>query len=637
MPTVLLWFGKIRRVSNPPLPQHCPSPRELDDLELLSVGAMAPVLGFNEQGSPVTLALPDALADAVAAGGSVELVDPEGLPLATVTGSGAGWSVAPLTHAQYGPFRRLHLPPSEVRERYAGRTFVTVTDAMTDEQVAQLRELGDVALLALVGHGTPALSSVGLLRATLRTAELVAAEGPAIDVVAVPLASHGGRLDPQLRAQVVANYAGTDPVVDLAPGGAPTAVVADIVRADRPPRDEQGLVIFFTGLSGSGKSTLAQALMDRLLEHGGRSLTSLDGDVVRRNLSAGLTFSKADRETNIRRIGWVAAEISRHGGVAVCSPIAPFDETRQQVRQYVADAGGAFFLVHVATPLEECERRDRKGLYAKARRGEIPEFTGISSPYEEPQDADVRVDTTGRTIDEALQDVLVALREAGYLDLVDDEAPGAGRVPERAVDLPGIPVAASGSGDGARAATGSLSVLFVCTANICRSPYMELRADAFVTGDPTSVEFASAGTHGFGDRGVDSTMARVLVSRGVSDDRIAAFRSRPLTRELVEAADLVLTAETSHRHFVLEEAPGSFRKVFTLGQFAESVARIDETLVGRELIAHAGHRRATGTAAHEVGDPFNRGRAAAQQAADQIDGLLRVVMPRLAGAGRTDS
>jgi sulfate adenylyltransferase len=157
--------------------------------------------------------------------------------------------------------------------------------------------------------------------------------------------------------------------------------------------------------------------MDRILEQGARTVTSLDGDVVRRNLSAGLTFSKEDRETNIRRIGWVAAEISRHGGLAVCSPIAPFDSTRQDVRGYVDDAGGAFFLVHVATPLEECERRDRKGLYAKARRGEIPEFTGISSPYEEPADADVRVDTTGRSIDEALEDVIAGLREAGYLDL----------------------------------------------------------------------------------------------------------------------------------------------------------------------------------------------------------------------------
>ncbi len=224
---------------------------------------------------------------------------------------------------------------------------------------------------------------------------------------------------------MVANYAGPDPVVGVAdaPETPDEAVetyppeIRAIVDFDRPPVDQQGLVLFFTGLSGSGKSTLARALMDRILEAGERTVTSLDGDVVRRNLSAGLTFSKADRETNIRRIGWVAAEISRHGGIAVCSPIAPFDETRQQVRAMVDDAGGAFFLVHVATPLEECERRDRKGLYAKARRGEIPEFTGISSPYEEPDDASVRVDTTGRTIEECLDEVIVSLNGHGYLDL----------------------------------------------------------------------------------------------------------------------------------------------------------------------------------------------------------------------------
>jgi len=138
-------------------------------------------------------------------------------------------------------------------------------------------------------------------------------------------------------------------------------------------------------------------------------VTSLDGDVVRRHLSAGLGFSREDRETNILRIGWVAAEIARHRGIAICSPIAPFDQTRREVRAMVESAGGDFVLVHVATPLEECERRDRKGLYARARAGEIPDFTGISSPYEEPEDAAVRVDTTGRTIEDALADVLAAL------------------------------------------------------------------------------------------------------------------------------------------------------------------------------------------------------------------------------------
>ncbi len=191
--------------------------------------------------------------------------------------------------------------------------------------------------------------------------------------------------------------------------------MADVVDRDRRGPESQGLVVFFTGLSGSGKSTIARALHDVILEQGERTVTSLDGDVVRRHLSAGLTFSKEDRETNIRRIGWVAAEISRHGGVAICSPIAPFDATRRQVRAMVEDAGGAFVLVHVATPLEECERRDRKGLYAKARRGEIPEFTGISSPYEEPLDAAVQVDTTGRSIEDTLDDVLDVLAHLGYL------------------------------------------------------------------------------------------------------------------------------------------------------------------------------------------------------------------------------
>lgn len=388
--------------------QHCPTPTELDDLELLLSGAYAPLTRFNEPGSAVTLSLPDGAEEA-------ELVDPEGLPLARVSADG---TLEPLTHAQYGPFRRLHLTPDQTREQHAGATFVPVVDALTETELAEVRGLGRVVLVALMGTGTAALSPVALVRATLAAADLL----DEAQVVAVPLPSHGDAdVDHELGAQVVATYAGPDPVHALAstPDVEVTypATIAAIVEEDRPAPEEQGLVLFFTGLSGSGKSTLARALMDLLLEQGGRSVTSLDGDVVRRHLSAGLSFSKADRETNILRIGWVAAEIARHGGVAVCSPIAPFAETREQVRQMVEQAGGAFFLVHVATPLEECERRDRKGLYAKARAGEIPEFTGISSPYEEPDDPAVRVDTTGRSIEDALDDVLVALDEAGFLHL----------------------------------------------------------------------------------------------------------------------------------------------------------------------------------------------------------------------------
>ncbi len=399
------------------IPQYHPTPVELDDLELITTGALGEQARFNAPGSPITLTLPEDLAGA----DEIELVDPEGLPLAIVRPDADTLTVEPLTTAQYGPFRRLYLTPAQVRERFAGRTVVPVDDALTRGQLDVLSERGPVLLLALVGHGTSWLSPVGLLRATLAAAELL----PDAEVVAVPLAGHGDpEVDHALGWQVVSAYAGDDEVhalVDPNESDELPEVVAEVVDFDRPPADRQGLVIFFTGLSGSGKSTLARALTDLLLEQGTRTITSLDGDVVRRNLSAGLSFSKQDRETNIRRIGWVAAEISRHGGVGVVSPIAPFDSTRRAVREDVEAAGGAFFLVHVATPLEECERRDRKGMYAKARAGEIPEFTGISSPYEVPEDADVRVDTTGRSIPDALHDVLVGLRAAGHLDLLDDE------------------------------------------------------------------------------------------------------------------------------------------------------------------------------------------------------------------------
>ncbi|MGB0099897.1 MAG: adenylyl-sulfate kinase, partial [Nocardioides sp.] len=280
----------------PPVPQHCPTPRELDDLELLVTGALAPTVVFNEPGSPVTLELPDDVRARGLEAGAVELVDPEGLPLAQVDLPGG--TIEPLTHAQYGPFRRHYLSPTETRSRYAGRTFVPLVDALTEGQLAALATVGPAVLLPLVGHGTPDLSPVALIRATLAAADRL----PGAEVVAIPLAAHDDPdVDHDLGVQVVANYAGEDRVVGVTddPTGAFSPEIASIVDFDRPAPGERGLVLFFTGLSGSGKSTLAQALMDRLLERGGRTLTSLDGDVVRRNLSAGLTFSKADRETNI--------------------------------------------------------------------------------------------------------------------------------------------------------------------------------------------------------------------------------------------------------------------------------------------------------------------------------------------------
>lgn len=186
------------------------------------------------------------------------------------------------------------------------------------------------------------------------------------------------------------------------------------LRRTSPPRAQQGFTVFFTGLSGSGKSTIANALMVKLMEMGGRPVTLLDGDVVRKHLSSELGFSKEHRDINIRRIGYVASEITKNGGIAICAPIAPYTATRRAVREMV-EAFGAFVEVHVATALEECERRDRKGLYKLAREGKIKEFTGISDPYEEPTTPEVRVATEGMDVDYCAQQVLLKLEGMGLI------------------------------------------------------------------------------------------------------------------------------------------------------------------------------------------------------------------------------
>jgi len=191
--------------------------------------------------------------------------------------------------------------------------------------------------------------------------------------------------------------------------------VARELRRTHPPRSKQGFTVFFTGLSGSGKSTIANALLVKLLELGGRPVTLLDGDIVRKNLSSELGFSKEHRDLNILRIGFVASEITKNGGIAICAPIAPYDHTRQEVRKAVEAVGG-FSLVHVSTPVEVCETRDRKGLYAKARAGIIKEFTGISDPYEEPADAEVAIDTTDINPEEAANAIVLHLESQGYIE-----------------------------------------------------------------------------------------------------------------------------------------------------------------------------------------------------------------------------
>jgi sulfate adenylyltransferase len=190
--------------------------------------------------------------------------------------------------------------------------------------------------------------------------------------------------------------------------------VAAELRRMHPPRYGQGFTVFFTGLSGSGKSTLANALMVKVLEIGGRPVTLLDGDIVRKHLSSELGFSKEHRDINIRRIGFVASEITKNGGIAICAPIAPYDSVRMEVRRMIEPLGG-FVLVHASTPLEVCEERDRKGLYAKARAGILKEFTGISDPYEVPSDADVVIDTSDTTPEEGAQQIILHLEREGYI------------------------------------------------------------------------------------------------------------------------------------------------------------------------------------------------------------------------------
>ena len=248
------------------------------------------------------------------------------------------------------------------------------------------------------------------MRATLAAADLL---GDA-HVVAVPLPSHGDpEIDHLLGQQVVATYAPGEVMAVTGEGDLPDPV-AEIVTSDQPAPDEQGLVVFFTGLSGSGKSTLARALHDLLLEDGRRTVTSLDGDVVRRNLSAGLTFSKADRETNIRRIGWVAAEIARHRGVAICSPIAPFDETRSQVRAY---GRGRRRRV-----LPRARRDAARGVRAPRPEGSVRQGpararsrSSPASPRRTKSRTTRRCGSTPRAgaIEDALGDVLAALADTG--------------------------------------------------------------------------------------------------------------------------------------------------------------------------------------------------------------------------------
>jgi sulfate adenylyltransferase len=284
-------------------------------------------------------------------------------------------------------------------------------------------------------HAGPGLDSTGRpFYAPYAGQQLLARHAAEIGIEVVPFRRmmylpDEGRYRPENEVRpgtVTCSISGTELRQRLADGEelptwfTPPAVAAEL-RRSYPPLTERGFTVFFTGLSGAGKSTIAGALCATLSERFGRPVTLLDGDLVRTHLSSELGFSRPDRDRNVLRIGWVAAEITRHRGVAVCAPIAPYEQTRREVRRMV-ERGGGFVLVHVATPLEVCEQRDRKGLYARARAGLLPAFTGVSDRYESPVDAEVVIDTRHQSVREAVRAIIDRLTAMRYLPPLADQA-----------------------------------------------------------------------------------------------------------------------------------------------------------------------------------------------------------------------
>jgi sulfate adenylyltransferase len=389
--------------------------------------------------------------------------------------SGVGGPVRRIGESLHGPFRRLRLAPAEITPLLPpGRVLAVIADRpLHRPQLAQIAYAartiaGHVLVIVPVsGPGADGLSPEALVRTIFAARDRM----PPATLVAVPLARRGDEVvDAVLRSRVAAAYGATHLLAagdELSGGGprallprelaydgrdgqwrgaddipprhrrvalsgaeiddlldrgvplpewhTPPAVARELARA-RPPRRVRGLVVFFTGLSGSGKSTIARGLADELAETGERSVTLIDGDVARRFLTAGLGFSKEDRDENVRRIGFVAAEAARHGGLALCCPIAPYARARATARNLARLAGAGFVLVYVSTPLAVCTERDRKGLYAKARDGRVTGVTGIDDPYEVPTDPDLVLDTTDKTIDESVGVVVDYLVAEGWLD-----------------------------------------------------------------------------------------------------------------------------------------------------------------------------------------------------------------------------
>ncbi len=393
----------------------------LDDLELVVAGVLD---------GPPHLALDPAEQTAAETTGLV-LTDPQGTPLALLRDGG----LTGLRPAAHGPGRAWRRPPVEVAE--AGPSVAVAfrevpTRADLDAAVATLEHspASRLLLVAVVGHGAPKdVRAPDLVRAVVAAADGIAgAEALVLPLTPGPeddrwsarlghaLAAHGAVevIDPTAERQPEQADALRAVLQGADDHGLLPAASLAALRRSHPVGTDRGAVVLLSGFSGSGKSTVARALAERVEDTTVRRVSLLDGDEVRRLLSAGLGFDRESRELNVRRIGYVAALVAEHGGVAICAPIAPFEAARADMRAR-AEAVGEFVLVHVSTPLEICEERDRKGLYAKARAGLVPEFTGISSPYEVPTDADVVVDTTDTPVDDAVDRIVAELNLRGLL------------------------------------------------------------------------------------------------------------------------------------------------------------------------------------------------------------------------------
>ncbi|GIG53778.1 adenylyl-sulfate kinase [Demequina activiva] len=339
---------------------------QLNELELMRAGAYGHALRYelpSKGGHHASLLLTTAVP-----GRSVTLLDTEATPVARVRvlettadarGTWVGGLVEVLREPSAPAFAELR--PAALPEPVSDATLLLGRRSGSLDGTVIVVDGGDAHALAQTVRG-------------LRT------DGLSVRVLPEPAAAH-------------VPAAGRSELLERLASVVVASTVTVIRGEQKAPGD--GVVVLFTGLSGSGKSTIARQVTRRLRAESSQRVTLLDGDEVRAMLSSGLGFSRADRELNVRRIGWVAAQISANGGIAICAPIAPYASIRAEVRE-MAERVGRFVLVHVATPLEECEARDRKGLYAKARAGEITEFTGISDPYDEPLDADVVVGADGQ-------------------------------------------------------------------------------------------------------------------------------------------------------------------------------------------------------------------------------------------------